>query len=315
MSALPEISVGLPVYNGLPYVKQLIETVLAQSFANLELVISDNASTDGTDELCRSYAKADSRVKYFRNPFNIGLIPNFNRVFELATAPYYKWTASDDFYETTYLEACFPAIRDNADVSVSHSETMLVKEDGQELPYDPQLHACIDEQNNRVWLLDRDSCATRGSRTRRFRDVLAQQIMCSPVYGLMRRRQILETGLHRSFFGSDKPLLAEMALRGRFYIAPGRLFKKRMHGGMTSVMSGGKLQNKIDPKVKLNSLQLVKLRAYMDILSKAQLTAMERATCYAYLGLHSASAAIPEMVRYRPELISKGLVSKRPAHV
>jgi glycosyltransferase involved in cell wall biosynthesis len=315
MSTLPEISIGLPVYNGLPYVKQLIEGMLAQSFGNLELVISDNASTDGTDELCRSYARADSRVKYFRNASNIGLIPNFNRVFEYASAPYYKWAASDDIYEPTYLEACYPAIRDNEDVSVSHTETILVNEDGQELPYDPELHACRDKENNRVWLLDRDGCATQGSRSRRFGDVLGQQIMCSPVYGLMRRDQILQTGLHRSFFGSDKPLLAEMALFGRFYIAPGRLFKKRMHTGMTSVMSGGKLQNKIDPSVKLNSLQVVKLKAYLGILAQAQLTPLERAACYAYLGLYSASAAVPEMLRYRPELVSRGLGLKRPAHV
>ena len=315
MSTHPEISIGLPVYNGLPYVKQLIEGVLAQSFGNLELVISDNASTDGTDELCLSYARADSRVRYFRNSSNIGLIPNFNRVFEHASASYYKWAASDDIYEPTYLEACFPAIRDNEDVSVSHSETMLVSEDGQELPYDPELHACMDKGNNRLWLLDRDRCATHGSRTRRFRDVLAHQIMCSPVYGLMRRRQILQTGLHRSFFGSDKPLLAEMALLGRFHIARGRLFKKRMHTGMTSVMSSGKLQNKIDPKVKLNSLQLVKLKAYLGILAEARLTPLERAACYTYLGLYSASAAVPEMLRYRPELVSRGLALKRLAHV
>jgi glycosyltransferase involved in cell wall biosynthesis len=315
MANTPQISIGLPVYNGLPYVRELIESMLAQSFTDFELVICDNASTDGTEALCRGYAQADARVKYFRNPTNIGLIPNFNKVFELATAPFYKWAASDDLYEPTYLEACFPAIRDNPGVSLSHSQTMLVSETGEALPYDPALHACADPHTNRLWLLDRDNCAEAGSRVSRFRDVLVHQIMCAPIYGLMRREQLLHTGLHKSFFGSDKLLLAELALMGRFHIARGCLFRKRMHTGMTSMMSGSAQRTKIDPGIAPSSPRLMKLRGYLNMLATKRLTLAERIACYAYLSAYSAAAAIPETLRYRPELVSMRLGLKRPSPV
>ncbi len=301
---------GLPVYNGLPYVQELIESLLAQTFGDFELAISDNASTDGTSELCQQYAAADPRIKYVRNPENIGLIPNFNRVFEISSAPIYKWVAADDLYEPRYLEACFPLIENDPSVAVAHCQTILVDGDGQELPYDACIHGYSDSRNKRSWLLDRDACATRGGRARRFRDVLMQQIMCSPIYGLMPRRMLDKTGLHKSFFGSDKLLLAEMALEGRFAIAPEKLFKKRIHTEMTSVMSGAELQTKIDPEKDLDSLRREKLRSYIAMLRSRGLSRFEYVACLAYLGLHSASSAVPEILRYRPNLLGSHLASK-----
>lgn len=307
MPATPSVSIGLPVYNGIPYVKELIDSLLAQSFGDFEIIISDNSSTDGTGELCRDYAAHDSRVKYFRLDQNIGLIPNFNRVFELSTAPYYKWTAHDDLYEPGYLEACYHPIHNDPGISVSHSQTVLVDDTGTLLSYDPGLHGCHDHRCGRTWLLDRDECAAAGSPSHRFRQVLAQQIMCAPIYGLMPRRLILKTGLHKSFFGSDKLLLAEMALKGRFYIAPQKLFKKRMHSAMTSVMSDDTVQTRINPLKQFKSKQLVKLQSYFEILRAAEISHLEKLKCFSYLAVHSASSAIPETLRYRPELIPSSL--------
>jgi glycosyltransferase involved in cell wall biosynthesis len=308
MPTSPQISMGLPVYNGLPYIKELLDGLLAQTLGDFELIISDNASTDGTSELCLAYAAVDPRVKYFRNPENIGLIRNFNRVFELSSAPYYKWISADDFYEPTYLEVCFPPVRNDPSIVVSHCQTMLVDEWSKALPYDRLLQACIDERNGRVWLHDRDECATVGPRIRRFREVLAQQIMCAPIYGLIPREVLKRTGLNKAFFGSDKLLLAELALHGRFHIAPERLFKKRMHGEMTSMMAGGALQKKIDPKIGISgSPRLLKLKSYIDMLSRKDLSFFEHAACLAYLAVYSAAAAVPEMLRYRPELIAARL--------
>jgi len=315
MRTMAKISIGVPVYNGLPYVGQLMDSLLGQTFGDFDIVISDNASNDGTEELLRAYAAADARVKYHRNETNIGLIPNYNRVFELASAPYFKWSAADDLYEPDYLAACFPAIRDDASVAVSHSETALVDKDGCALPYDAGLHACFDDKNGRTWLLDRDDCACSGERTRRFRAVLAGQIMCAPIYGLMRRETLLKTVLHQSFFGSDKLLLAELALHGRYAIAPGKLFRKRMHTEMTSMMGKTSVQSRIDPSIRLKSAQLVKLGHYISMLRKTDLSAAEKARCFAYLALHSASAAIPETFRYRPELMFDSIPFLRAARV
>lgn len=84
---VPEISVGLPVFSGERYLDEAIQSILAQTVTDLELVICDNASTDRTEAICRSYAESDDRIRYVRNPFNIGPNRNFNRVARLAVAP------------------------------------------------------------------------------------------------------------------------------------------------------------------------------------------------------------------------------------
>ena len=73
MNAVPRLSVGLPVYNGENYLAESLEALLGQSYEDFELIISDNASTDGTADICRRYEKQDSRIRYIRQPRNIGL--------------------------------------------------------------------------------------------------------------------------------------------------------------------------------------------------------------------------------------------------
>src|SRR5689334_4004766 len=87
----PSVAIGLPCYNSEKYLAQSIESLLAQTFKDFVLIISDNASTDGTADICKKYAAQDSRVRYFRNPTNIGMMPNFNRVFALSDSKYFKW--------------------------------------------------------------------------------------------------------------------------------------------------------------------------------------------------------------------------------
>ena len=308
MAVNPSISVGLPVYNGSPYLKELIESVLAQSFGDFELVISDNASEDDTEEVCQYYARGDKRVRYHRNPENIGLIRNYNRVFEISIAPYFKWVAHDDLYGPRYLELCYPRIRDDPSISVSHCETALIDSSGASLTYNIDLHCCVDAANGCRWYLDRTECASSGAAPRRFRDVLAYQIMCAPVYGLMHRHLLQVSGLNKSFFGSDKLLLAEMALLGRFSIAPEVMFYKRMHSQMTSLLGGAQQSAHIDPNSRNNSLQAQKLAGYLAMLRRRGLAGPDRIACLYYLMVHSASAVLPLEWKYRPELIRSDIV-------
>ena len=81
---VPTVSVGLPVYNGADYLAEAIDSILKQSFEDFELLIQDNASTDATGEICRAYAASDARVRYVRNPQNVGAAGNYNLVFERA---------------------------------------------------------------------------------------------------------------------------------------------------------------------------------------------------------------------------------------
>src|SRR5690348_7532956 len=103
---LPAVSVGLPVYNGALYLSRAVDSLLAQSFGDFEIIISDNASTDDTERICRAYAARDPRIRYVRSDTNRGLLWNFRRVLELARAPYFKWMAHDDECEPDLLRRC-----------------------------------------------------------------------------------------------------------------------------------------------------------------------------------------------------------------
>ena len=89
MNRPPKVSVGLPVFNGKRFVAEAIESILAQTFDDLELVISDNASTDGTEEICRAYAEKDERVRYVLNSENLGAAYNYNQTFHLSSGTYF----------------------------------------------------------------------------------------------------------------------------------------------------------------------------------------------------------------------------------
>src|SRR5258705_589930 len=117
-----KLSIGLPVYNGERFLAQALDCLLAQTFRNFEIIISDNASIDRTPEICRAYAQRDCRVRYVRNRRNLGAIANFNRVFELSAAPLFKWAAPDDLYDKIYLDSCVRILDDNPDVILAPSQ-------------------------------------------------------------------------------------------------------------------------------------------------------------------------------------------------
>jgi glycosyltransferase involved in cell wall biosynthesis len=107
------VSIGLPVRNGEQTVGRAIRTVLDQDYTHLELVISDNASDDGTEEICRELARSDPRVRYIRQPENIGLIPNFYAVLNEGRGTYFKWMGHDDWLAPTFVRRCVEVLDDD----------------------------------------------------------------------------------------------------------------------------------------------------------------------------------------------------------
>lgn len=94
----------MPVYNGEAVLKRAIDSMLAQTFSNFELIISDNNSTDKTADICQGYALKDKRIRYIRQPVNIGAAANFKFVFEQAKAGYYMWAAADDVRSPDFID-------------------------------------------------------------------------------------------------------------------------------------------------------------------------------------------------------------------
>jgi len=101
--ASPTVSIGMPVYNGEKYICEALNSLMAQTFTDFELIISDNASTDGTEAICREHTAKDSRIRYVRQPENRGGHWNFNFVLKEAKGIYFTWLAFDDALEINFL--------------------------------------------------------------------------------------------------------------------------------------------------------------------------------------------------------------------
>ncbi|PYS03594.1 MAG: glycosyl transferase family 2 [Acidobacteria bacterium] len=210
---IPRVSIGLPVFNGEQFLPEAVDSLLRQTYSDFELVISDNGSTDCTETICRDYAAKDRRVRYYRGNQNRGSVWNFNRVFTLARAEYFKWAACDDICAPEYLGACVEALDSDVSVILCYSETILIDEKGK------QLGRYIDR------------CTDAGSTVphERFRDLIANLGLSNPMFGLIRAKALRRTPVIANYIGSDIVLLAELALLGRFYKIPNYLFFRRDH--------------------------------------------------------------------------------------
>lgn len=213
MSREPKVSIGLPVHNGERYLEETLDCLLEQTFEDFEIIISDNASDDGTSAICQSYARRDGRVRYHRNELNLGAGPNFNRTFELARGEYFKWQAHDDLLEPTYLEKCVAMLDADPTAVLCQAGISQIDEHGRSVR---PVH---------IPLVGTDS----PSPSRRFaRSVLASH-SCRDIFGLIRSEALRGMPLHEGCLDTDRIVLAELSLRGRFVHVPEPLFVHRDH--------------------------------------------------------------------------------------
>jgi glycosyltransferase involved in cell wall biosynthesis len=212
---VPRVSLGFPVYNGERYLRGALDSVLAQDFDDFELVICDNASTDATGEICREVASRDPRIRYFRNEQNIGISPNFRRVFELSRAPYFKWVVHDDLLAPSYLSRCVEWLdRAGPEVALVYPRTLLIDGEGREIgAYDDFMDLREARPHERLhhlfWSLGFNHCGL----------------------GLIRADVLRRTRLEGAYESADLVLLVELALRGQFWEHPEPLYRRRVHEG------------------------------------------------------------------------------------
>jgi glycosyltransferase involved in cell wall biosynthesis len=210
-------SIGLPVYNGENYLQNALTRLLQQDFEDFEMIICDNASTDGTQEICRAFAQKDRRIRYFRNERNIGLAANHNRTFALAKGEYFKWAAHDDDFPRTMLSR-FVQVFDESPESVC-------------LVYSQCEY--IDDHGNVQWI-DSDGVANNDPWPHRRLAYFHRYVhMYNCPYGLIRSKVLRKTRLHGLFPGSDHVLFAELAMLGIFVEIPEPLLRIRRHPGRT----------------------------------------------------------------------------------
>ena len=210
----PLVSVAMPVYNGEPYIADAIRCVLNQTYNHLELVISDNASTDNTEQICREFAEKDDRVVYVRNSSNIGAAKNYNQAFRRTSGPYFRWHNADDLCSSRLHELCLAVLMDNPDTVLCYGKTVIINGEGKVIEdYDDNLHLRQEKASDR------------------FKAFFKQVGLTNVIYGLMRRSAMEKTMLmgNGTFFASDNNFMAEMSLFGKFYELSEPLFSRRMH--------------------------------------------------------------------------------------
>jgi glycosyltransferase involved in cell wall biosynthesis len=212
----PLVSICLPVYNGENYVSQAISSILDQTFENFELIISDNASTDGTSDICRDAAARDRRVRYYRADINRGLSWNHNRAFELARGRYLTHLGHDDVMGKEYVSQCIAALQADSRAVLSFTTPTHIDETGKVIERFPNHNPGASE-----------------SPSKRFYDILGDD-WCHAIYGVMKTAILRKTSLHGGFADADRVLLAEIGLRGRFALVQGHLFSRRVHAGAST---------------------------------------------------------------------------------
>ena len=208
----PLVSIGMPLYNEERYLRQTLDSLIAQDYANFQIIISDNGSVDGTSNICQEYAAKDQRVHYYRNETNIGAAVNFQRVFELAQGDYFVWVAGHDLWHRTFLSRCLEILSQDASIVLCYPQALWINTDGQPLGLIPS------------------SVETRGlDRISRLNVVLWGLGYCYPVYGLISSQALRKVSLGLQVIATDAIILAELSLLGAFaHISEPLLYMRKM---------------------------------------------------------------------------------------
>lgn len=278
----PRLSIGLPVYNGANYLAESLDSLLSQSYQDFELIISDNASTDATPDVCRRYARQDPRIRYFRQPRNIGSAGNHNFTIVKATGELYKSASHDDLYGPGLLERCVDALDRSPDVVLAHSRS-----------------AVIDSTGTVRELVDYGVATDARRAPERLRSMLFDG-WPDDEGGVVRLSVLRRTGLHRSCHFADRIFTVELALYGPFHILPDRLYFRREHGNQAGGVGDVRSRCAIFDPRRANRLRhpVARLYAeyfwgYVDAIRRAPLSDAERRECYRILARWASGRLAP----------------------
>ena len=266
----PRVSIGLPVYNGERYLAEALDSILAQDFGDFELIISDNASTDATRDICESYARIDRRILYSVLPANLGAAGNYNRVVELSNADLFKWAAHDDRILPSFLSRCVETFDSlTKPPAIVYPRAEFIDQNGNVIRPD----------------MDRMRASSEHGFIRAFQ-ALQGMNMTAPVAGVFHRATLKNTRLIGSFIGSDYVLLLEAGLLGKIVQLDGEpLFQRRIHTDMSrkANRSEREVLDWFDPRARVTLSPRRKL--YLEYLRAPirldDLSPMQKSLCIA----------------------------------
>lgn len=204
----PLVCIGIPVYNEGVFVQKTLDSLLAQTYANIAIVIADNCSTDNTGAICKEYAARYPHISYQRNERNQGVTFNSRRVLELASGKYFMWASGHDLWSVDHVARCVRLLEDNPGAALAYSKTLWI---------DRSDNAATQESG---WY------DTRGlSASARFFTVLWGNM--NPVLGIIRMEYMRRLPKIYGCVGSDLLVLAELALMGDILCSVDSTWKRR----------------------------------------------------------------------------------------
>ncbi|WP_165350371.1 glycosyltransferase family 2 protein [Xylanimonas protaetiae] len=222
--ATPVVTVGVPVYNGERYLAQALEALRDQDLRDVEVLIGDNASTDGSAQIAESFVASDPRFRFLRSDVNRGLPWNYNRLLAQARAPLFMWNASDDVVRPGHLAACRDALLAHPDATVAFSRVQLIDARGE----------TVGEMDD--WGLDFLTLAP----ARRLDLFLARRVWQAIGFGgVIRTAELRDMGGLGMFYGQDIALGTKMALRAPWVEVPQQSYMSRRHDAQMNKLQGG----------------------------------------------------------------------------
>lgn len=269
MSTVPRLTIGLPVYNGENYLSESLDSLLAQTYPDFELVISDNASTDGSAEICRTYERMDPRVRYIRQPHNIGAAPNHNFLIDEARGELFKWAAHDDLFAPELVARCVETLDANPSAILAHAYLAVVDEAGKTVEeYDYQL------------------ATDSPSAPERFRSLMFTE-GGDDFYGVIRTDVLRRVTPHDSYHNAGRKFIAELSLYGPFLQVPEVMFFRRDHPGRGDRLGSiPAVCANLDPRRRGQStarLLGAYLAGFFAGVARAPLSTADRRRCYGCL--------------------------------
>ncbi len=280
MAHPPPLCIGLPVHNGGTYLGAALDSLLAQSYGDFQIMVSDNASTDATPDICLDFARRDRRLIYTRTRENIGAGPNFNRVFGLSRSPLFKWMAHDDMLAPDALKQWTSVLAERPDVVLAHSSLALVDDAGRPLATTRDGRV-MDHRGRPFHRLEPPHLAEGDRPSHRYGEALRHMNWCTAIFGVIRADALARTHLHGSYYEADRVLLAELALLGRFVQLDAPLTIKRCHSGVSVLKPYREQARMINPRV-IPGPKGVRLRlGYLRTLTVGRIGLLERLACAA----------------------------------
>ncbi len=208
----PKVSIGMPVYNGANFIEEALDSLLSQTFRDFELIISDNGSSDKTEEICQNYASRDSRIKYYRHTINRGAAWNFNHLVDLALGKYFMWAAHDDIWLSTFLEETVNVLDQNPYAVLCYSSYKEMDGNGDGTNLNHSINPILSSQN---------AHHRYGAGWQ-----YPPQII---VFGLIRIDMLKRTRRIGNYVASDQILVSELSLLGPFIGIKRCLYMYRRH--------------------------------------------------------------------------------------